>query len=601
MAWPPPTLSTNRTNATPQHDSHAADHNAANLAINDLVAMVASLITSVGRYGFTAVQGGQSVAAGQTVNLAWTGVSDPAWGAGPVFTVPSGQGGVYVGVLEVTGPEPPVNAHADIVLCMSGVLYVDYIPESKGSRHGHRIAGDDTRRADLHAGLQPARLVAVLLGVADHRARRRLGRRTDMPGRISELDELAAPDAADQIEVLDISDTTMAPTGTNKRAPVSALGISTEDAVDAVAAALVDDPPITISYDDTANTVTVAVTTFGTSADGVVPASGGGTINFLRADGTWAAPPIFGGTGGHASFTFNSNTTEPPTGNQLRINNASQTAATRMWVSQTSTDGMDVSIGLAKILAGHQIYIQDFDDASKWVKYTVTADGVDDGSYYDFADRLPLRAGERPVPDRRVPSRSPPAPSVSHPGGTTGQVLTKTSGTDYVVGWDNPGPDPPHAERPDRHHLHPRRRRREPDGHPLQRGGDHRHRCRRTRPPRSRSAPRSTSSGSASANPPSPPVPAPPSTPPPASSCGPATRRPPPRRSPPTTGSSSGIWRHDFRRDDGVLGRLRGLAPTSWSNRSTTSRTHPGHSTRPRRSSPDAPEPPPRPSATLND
>ena len=36
---------------------------------------------------------------------------------------------------------------------------------------------------------------------------------------------------------------------------------------------------------------TTAVGMFGTAAIGVVPASGGGTSNFLRADGTWVAPP----------------------------------------------------------------------------------------------------------------------------------------------------------------------------------------------------------------------------------------------------------------------------------------------------------------------
>jgi hypothetical protein len=35
---------------------------------------------------------------------------------------------------------------------------------------------------------------------------------------------------------------------------------------------------------------TLAVSTFGAGASGVVPASGGGTTNFLRADGTWVAP-----------------------------------------------------------------------------------------------------------------------------------------------------------------------------------------------------------------------------------------------------------------------------------------------------------------------
>ena len=46
---------------------------------------------------------------------------------------------------------------------------------------------------------------------------------------------------------------------------------------------------------------------------------------------------------------------KPPVGNQLRLNNASQTAATRMWVAQTTTDGLDVSIiseAVIKALAG---------------------------------------------------------------------------------------------------------------------------------------------------------------------------------------------------------------------------------------------------------
>ena len=41
---------------------------------------------------------------------------------------------------------------------------------------------------------------------------------------------------------------------------------------------------------------TLTVATFGAAAAGVVPASGGGAVNFLRADGAWAAPA--GGSGG---------------------------------------------------------------------------------------------------------------------------------------------------------------------------------------------------------------------------------------------------------------------------------------------------------------
>ena len=39
------------------------------------------------------------------------------------------------------------------------------------------------------------------------------------------------------------------------------------------------------------------VETFNHTTEGVVPASGGGATNFLRADGTWTTPPGGGGSG----------------------------------------------------------------------------------------------------------------------------------------------------------------------------------------------------------------------------------------------------------------------------------------------------------------
>lgn len=58
----------------------------------------------------------------------------------------------------------------------------------------------------------------------------------------------------------------------------------------------------------TATQLTTIPNVFTSSLQGVTPASGGGTTNFLRADGTWAAPP--GGGGGPTfpdvfSYTFN--------------------------------------------------------------------------------------------------------------------------------------------------------------------------------------------------------------------------------------------------------------------------------------------------------
>jgi len=48
MAWPPPVLPVNRTNATPQLDTHAADHNAHALAINDIVARLSPPVRIAG-------------------------------------------------------------------------------------------------------------------------------------------------------------------------------------------------------------------------------------------------------------------------------------------------------------------------------------------------------------------------------------------------------------------------------------------------------------------------------------------------------------------------------------------------------------------------
>ncbi|MFN5996465.1 MAG: DUF2793 domain-containing protein [Paracoccaceae bacterium] len=47
--------------------------------------------------------------------------------------------------------------------------------------------------------------------------------------------------------------------------------------------------------DLTGTQATALLDVFGTAAKGLAPASGGGTVNFLRADGTWTAPPAGGG------------------------------------------------------------------------------------------------------------------------------------------------------------------------------------------------------------------------------------------------------------------------------------------------------------------
>ena len=65
----------------------------------------------------------------------------------------------------------------------------------------------------------------------------------------------------------------------------------------------------------TGTQATTLIDVFTTSLKGLAPASGGGTTNFLRADGTWAAPPG-GGGGGTTTFavTFNNSGTGAASG-----------------------------------------------------------------------------------------------------------------------------------------------------------------------------------------------------------------------------------------------------------------------------------------------
>jgi hypothetical protein len=69
----------------------------------------------------------------------------------------------------------------------------------------------------------------------------------------------------------------------------------------------------------TATQLTTLINTFTTALSGAVPASGGGTVNFLRADGTWIAPPTGGAA---ASIAVGSTTVTGGASLEVLYNNA---------------------------------------------------------------------------------------------------------------------------------------------------------------------------------------------------------------------------------------------------------------------------------------
>jgi hypothetical protein len=81
--------------------------------------------------------------------------------------------------------------------------------------------------------------------------------------------------------------------------------------------------------------VNAGLSLFGTAAQGVVPASGGGTANFLRADGTWAAPG--GGAGLPLIGTGATVTTSQPLLDLSQTWNAGAVVFTAIRSNMTST------------------------------------------------------------------------------------------------------------------------------------------------------------------------------------------------------------------------------------------------------------------------
>lgn len=85
---------------------------------------------------------------------------------------------------------------------------------------------------------------------------------------------------------------------------------------------------------------TLTVSTFSDVASGIVPASGGGAVNFLRADGSWAAPASGGsGATAYVDLTGAANTRKTATVVDANVSGASQITVT--WGAVLDTDDND--------------------------------------------------------------------------------------------------------------------------------------------------------------------------------------------------------------------------------------------------------------------
>jgi hypothetical protein len=140
---------------------------------------------------------------------------------------------------------------------------------------------------------------------------------------------------------------------------------------------------------------------------------------------------------------------EPPTGSQVRLNNVNQAAATKVWINYITSPGADMSNILPLIQVGDVIALQDFNDGTKYVEYSIVGAPVDKGTYVEYA--ISFRAIKNPLLAQKIfvffattSARSLP------PGGDTSDVLSKLSPADFSTGWvaleDAPVPPTPAPE-----------------------------------------------------------------------------------------------------------------------------------------------------------
>lgn len=102
------------------------------------------------------------------------------------------------------------------------------------------------------------------------------------------------------------------------------------------------------------------------------------------------------GVGALGDFTFSTAVTPPPGSGNVRVNNADQTLATALWISHTTSDGIDLAAILPLITAGQVLYLQAKADSTFRQAYT-TGVVTDYTDYTEIA--VTWKSGESPLND----------------------------------------------------------------------------------------------------------------------------------------------------------------------------------------------------------
>jgi hypothetical protein len=99
-------------------------------------------------------------------------------------------------------------------------------------------------------------------------------------------------------------------------------------------------------------------------------------------------------------WRFDTATAAPPASGQIRLDQATQPSATRIWVNKTTVTSDDANASLSAVREGERLRLQDEDEPTKWQSYTVSGPPVVATNHFEFP--VTWITGQNTLPAQRI-------------------------------------------------------------------------------------------------------------------------------------------------------------------------------------------------------